>query len=315
MVNRQTWVGWAVALKRPGRTWRWLWGLAALPIILLLSTVGYIAWSLYDPVTRMPPAEALPLTLSAGDRNGLLDLYSPDPVKRATAANLAVELSLKHPEMADRLVPFMVGLLGDCELPGQPKPAFSVAYLKSLWTPPDLVMLSLDYDANVCFRPDNAAMYTLASMGKPAVEPLIRVLGESKRTMARFNAARALGYIDDPKAEAAVLAALKDRTWEVRAGAVAYWGHLLGTYWGHNTIFSPWAGGRACPEPGRGPAATPASPGRPRPPADAPSACGDAGGRAAPRLPGYCGYWGHNTSDWILGTQYYFPLDGRTAKG
>ena len=69
-------------MGQPGLRRLWLWGLAALPVILLLATVGYAAWALYDPVTRMPPAETLPYTLSAGDRQDLLDLYSADPAER-----------------------------------------------------------------------------------------------------------------------------------------------------------------------------------------------------------------------------------------
>ena len=205
-------------MRQPGRRRRWLWGLAALPVILLLAALGYFAWSLYDPVTRMPPAEALPLTLDPADRQALRNLYSPDPGNRAEAACLAGKLGRKDPERAARLVPFMIGLLGDCDSPGRPRLAFSLAYLRSLWNPPRPVMFEFARDTP--WRPDTMAASALVSMGKPAVEPLIRVLGESKRNVARYNAAHALGSIDDPRALAAALAALRDPAWEVRFGAI-----------------------------------------------------------------------------------------------
>jgi hypothetical protein len=207
-------------MRQPGRKRRWLWALAALPLVLPLAVLGYAAWALYDPVTRMPPAEALPLTLSAGDRQSLLDLYSPDPEKRAKAAVLAGQLALNDPHMAAQLVPFMIGMLGDCDSPARPRPAFSAAYLKSLWTPTDVVMHDFYYFCNPPRRPDAAAARSLATIEEPAIGPLIRVLHESRRAVARHSAVRALGCIDNPRSREAVLAALKDSSWEVRFGAL-----------------------------------------------------------------------------------------------
>ena len=207
-------------MGQPERKRRWLWGLAALPVVLTLAALGYAAWGLYNPVTRMPPADSLPFTLGPAERQALLDLYSPDPEKRILAAYHVSEIAENDPAMAARLVPFMIGLLGDCDSPARPRPAFSVAYVKSLWTPPHLAPFHCDFICNRDRRPDIAAAKVLTSIGKPAVGPLLKVLRESKRPVARHYAARALGYIDDPRAQEAVMAALKDPAWEVRAGAI-----------------------------------------------------------------------------------------------
>jgi len=216
-------------MERAGHKRRWLWGLAALPVMLLLGTLGYTAWVLYDPVTRMPPAEALPLTLSAGARDKLLDLYSRNPDKRTDAAYYAGQLASDAPEVGARLAPFLIGLLADCDSPVRPRPAFTLAYARSLWAPPDVVMRNAYFFCNPPRRPDAAAARGLASIGKPAIGPLTRVLHESKRTVARHSAVRALGCIDDPRAREALLAALKDPAWEVRFGAIEAIQDSLGT--------------------------------------------------------------------------------------
>jgi bilin biosynthesis protein len=64
----------------------------------------------------------------------------------------------------------------------------------------------------------HGATKTLAEMGSPAVEPLIRSLSHEDYRI-RVNAAKALGEIGDSKALAPLCAAMTDEVWRVRVNA------------------------------------------------------------------------------------------------
>jgi hypothetical protein len=197
--------------------------MAGLVALAILATACGWVYALVDPATRMPPADALPFTLTAAERDSLLDLYSPLPDKRISAARHGTgKIACEDPELAAQVAPFLAGLLADGETPKnrRAKPALSVAYAKSLIYPPEVSFEVRPLLCNSWMRPDLAATRALGEMGKPAVETLLRVLHDSHKPLARQNAARALGMIDDPRARAATLAALKDPAWQVRAGAV-----------------------------------------------------------------------------------------------
>jgi len=59
------------------------------------------------------------------------------------------------------------------------------------------------------------ARIALVDMGKPAVPPLIEVLRNSKQTQDRWEAAKILGEIRDPRALPVLIAALEDADHDV----------------------------------------------------------------------------------------------------
>ena len=172
-------------MGRTGR--RLLWGLGTLVGLMAVAVVAWAStwvYALIDPATRMPPAETLPFALTAAERDSLLDLYSPLPEKRISAARGCVNtFTGGDPQLAAQVAPFLVGLLSDGETPKNRcvPPGLSLAYLKSLIWPPEVSFEVRPLLCNSWMRPDLAATWTLGKMGKPAVEPLVRVLHDSQQ--------------------------------------------------------------------------------------------------------------------------------------
>jgi hypothetical protein len=181
----------------------------------------------------MPPQSAIPAALPPEARKAVLGLYSDDPwVREFSARTLHLMVNYGEIPRADRVVPFLLNPLGDSRSVYDRKPELSVAFLKECLNYPRQTWKELNAKPQLlcCWslpwgpetgRADLPAAAVLCLIGEPAVEPLIRVLRQSHRPMARHNAAWALGNIADARALEPLLAATRDPNWMVRLGAVS----------------------------------------------------------------------------------------------
>ena len=142
--------------------------------------------------------QTIPSNISKDLKSEIADLSSLDPVKRAAAA-YSIGRDRSKPVEA---IPFLIAILGD-----------------GVEVDPNLFRNDRNWcnDNEWCkSSPGKEAANALAEIGKPSVAPLIQALGDSQ-SLARTNAAWALGAIGDERALQPLLDSLRDEASTVRA--------------------------------------------------------------------------------------------------
>jgi hypothetical protein len=165
-------------------------GRVAVWALLVLS--GWGALSL-TPVLAEPrtPKATIPADLPAGVRERVEHLYATDPRQRVEAIRSLGSLESK----AAPAIPFLLAMFLDEEWADAAPSAGRT-------------------------RPRDEAANALGQIGKEAVSPLVEILQNPKCDIReRLSAEQALGWIKDPRAKGALIAALKDDNDAIRGGA------------------------------------------------------------------------------------------------
>jgi hypothetical protein len=154
------------------------------------------------------PSHAYQESIPADVRKRIDELSSPDPIKRAQSACALGEMG----ERAVKAIPYLIALLEDGtaidpKYGCRNQPPFE----DEQWQP--------EYAQVKEHSPGEAATQALIALHEHAMEPLILTLLKGHHWRARKNAAWALAHRGDKGAIEALVAAMTDEAWPVRAQA------------------------------------------------------------------------------------------------
>ncbi len=142
------------------------------------------------------PRYEIPSNISKETRNLIIQLYSSNPVKRRFAVYQLGKINNPSPA-----IPFLIGMLGD--------DSDSCIFLEDV------------------SRPSGEAIISLAKIGKPALDPLIKALRTEENRSTRINILRALGKMKDEDVLDPVINSMKgDSDKYVRANAAEVLGKI-----------------------------------------------------------------------------------------